>query len=151
MRPPAVCSSSSHPVSIRNSMSSPPTPAKCICCLLPLDGVARDALASRAERSSLHPLVARQLPRTPKTNDGPDFRVSKAPKLNDRGDCHQDRQSRHDHVQPARRGRLPFSGRLVSLDRDSQAVHSIAGGPLRDVVCHGVTPRRAHPSQAPKL
>jgi hypothetical protein len=35
MRPPAVCSSSSHPVSIRNSMSSPPNPAKCICCLLP--------------------------------------------------------------------------------------------------------------------
>ena len=82
-------------------------------------------------------LALGQLPRTPKTNDGPNFRVSKAPKLDDGGDCHQDRYSCHDQVQPARCGCLSFSGRLLSLDRDPQAVHGIAGGPLRDVVCHG--------------
>jgi hypothetical protein len=43
----------------------------------------------RAGNSCRSPLG--QLPRTPKTNDGPNFRVSKAPKLDDGGDCHQDR------------------------------------------------------------
>ncbi len=90
-------------------------------------------------------VFARQLPRTPETNDRPNFRVSKAPNLNDGGDCHQDRQSGHDHVQPARRGCLPFSGLLMVLDGDPQAVHGIAAGPLaeRDVVWHCVTPSLA--------
>src|SRR5262249_50647412 len=75
-----------------------------------------------------------QLPRTPETNYGPNFRGSKAPNLNGGGNCHQDRQSSHDHVQPARRGCLPFSGLLMVLDGDPQAVHGI------DVVCHGRYP-----------
>jgi hypothetical protein len=94
----------------------------------------------------------RQLPRTPRTNDRPNFRVSKAPNLNDGGDCHQDRQSGHDHVQPARRGCLPFSGLLMVLDGDPQAVHGIAAGPLaeRDVVWHCVTPSLASTPSAHK-
>ena len=44
----------------------------------------------------------------------------------------------HDHIQPACRGCLPFSGLLMVLDGDPQAVHGIAAGPAaRDVVCHG--------------
>ena len=61
-----------------------------------------------------------------------------APNLDDGGDCHQDRQSGHDHIQSACRGCLPFSGLLMVLDGDPQAVHGIAAGPAaRDVVCHG--------------
>jgi hypothetical protein len=81
------------------------------------------------------------LPGTPRADFGPildDEGASDAPNPDDGGNCHQDRQSCHDPGQPARRDCLPFGGRLVSLDRDPQAVHGIAGGPLaeRDVVCH---------------
>src|SRR3954453_12464047 len=47
-----------------------------------------------------------------------------APDLDDGGNCHQDRQSGHDHIQPACRGCLPFSGLLMVLDGRP------AGGPL---------------------
>ena len=102
---------------------------------------------------TLHPSIAAsasapQLPGPPETKDRPNFKVSKAPNLKDGGDCHQDRQSCHDHIQPSRRGCLPFRDRLVSLDCDPQAVYGIAGGPLaeRDVVCHGSSPGRAQPA-----
>jgi hypothetical protein len=42
---------------------------------------------------------------------------------------------------------LPFSSRLLSLDRDPQAVHGIAGGPLaRGMLSAMASPGRAQPA-----
>jgi hypothetical protein len=73
--------------------------AKRACCLSvrPMGTPAASSwrMPPSRPRTSAHNRAPRgplgQLPRTPKTNDGPNFRVSKAPKLDDGGDCHQDR------------------------------------------------------------
>ena len=107
--------------------------------------------SSRAGRTKANHLRSLRrlgrLPGKPRTNRGPNPNCS-VPNLDGGGDCHQDRQSGHDGVWPERRGCLPFSGLLIVLDGDPQAVRSIAAGPLADgdVVCHALPRLSAQPA-----